>query len=144
VKVESSGAVGLDAILKTGVRQNPDIDAMATRSDHDIAVMLWNYHDDDLPAPAAVVHLTLAAIPATAHRVLLRHYRIDRDHSNAYTLWKQMGAPQDPTPEQYIQLEAAGQLQLLGSPAWLGAEKGKVDLLFALPRQAVSLVQVSW
>jgi xylan 1,4-beta-xylosidase len=144
VKVESSGAAGLDAILKSGVRQNPDVDAMATRSDHEIAVMTWNYHDDDLPAPDATVRMTLAGIPATAHRVLQRHYRIDHDHSNAYTVWKQLGSPQNPTPEQYTQLEAAGQLQLLGSPAWLRPEKGKVDLSFTLPRQAVSLVQVNW
>jgi hypothetical protein len=83
--------------------------------------------------PAAVVHLTLAAIPASAHSILLRHYRIDRDHSNAYTVWKQMGSPQNPTPEQYAQLEAAGQLQLLGSPAWLRPEKGK-ELSFTRAR----------
>ena len=144
VKVESSGAVGLDVILKSGVRQTPDVDAMATRSDHEIAVMTWNYHDDDLPAPDATVHMTLSGIPSSAHSVLLRHYRIDRDHSNAYTVWKQMGSPQDPTPEQYTKLEAAGQLQLLGSPSWVRPQKGNVDLNFALPRQAVSLVQLSW
>jgi xylan 1,4-beta-xylosidase len=144
VKVESSGAVGLDSILKASVREKPDIAAMATRSDHDIAVMTWNYHDDDMPAPNSAVRMTLAGIPATTHRVLLRHYRIDRDHSNAYTVWKQMGSPQNPSPEQYARLEAAGQLQLLESPAWLRPERGKVDLSFALPRQAISLVQVSW
>jgi xylan 1,4-beta-xylosidase len=142
VKVESSGAVGLDTILKSGVRQNPDVDAMATRSDHDISVMLWNYHDDDLPASGAMVRITLSGVPAQS--VLLRHYRIDQDHSNAYTVWKQMGSPQDTTPEQYAKLEAAGQLQLLGSPAWLRPGKGSVDLKFVLPRQAVSLLQVSW
>jgi xylan 1,4-beta-xylosidase len=144
VKVESSGAVGLDAILKSGVRQNPDVDAMATRSERDVAVMIWNYHDDDLPAPDAGVLMTMTGIPSTVDRVLLRHYRIDRDYSNAYTVWKQMGSPQNPTPEQYVKLEAAGQLELLGSPSWLRPENGKVDLLFGLPRQGVSLVQVSW
>ena len=144
VKVESSGAVGLDAILKSGVRQNPDIDAMATRSERDIAVMIWNYHDDDLPAPDAGVLMSILGIPSAVERVLLRHYRIDRDYSNAYTVWKQMGSPQNPTPEQYAKLEAAGQLELLGSPSWLRPENGKVDLLFGLPRQGVSLVQLTW
>jgi hypothetical protein len=33
---------------------------------------------------------------------------------------------------------------LLDSPRWLWSESGQVKVSFALPRQAVSLVQVSW
>lgn len=106
--------------------------------------MLWNYSDEDAEAPAAPVRLTIAGLPAGAARVEVRHYRIDRDHSNSYTVWKQMGAPQSPTPEQYARLEAAGQLQLLNSPRWVASQSGQVELSFALPRQAVSLVQVAW
>jgi xylan 1,4-beta-xylosidase len=145
VKVESSGAVGLDAILKEGVRgPRPDIDALASRSDHEISVMAWNYHDNDVPAPASPVRLQITGVPASARRVLITHYRIDRDHSNSYTVWKQMGSPQNPTPEQYAQLEAAGQLELLASPEWVSSKDGKVELSFSLPRQAVSLIQVRW
>ena len=50
------------------------------------------------------------------NKVLLQHYRIDNDHSNAYTVWKNMGSPQKPTPEQYAELKAAGQLELLILP----------------------------
>jgi xylan 1,4-beta-xylosidase len=74
----------------------------------------------------------------------MRHYRIDQDHSNAYAAWKQMGSPQNPTPEQYTRLESAGQLQLLGSPSWINNDAGKVNLNFALPRQGISLVELSW
>jgi xylan 1,4-beta-xylosidase len=144
VKVESSGAVGLDAILKEGVKGKPDIDALAARAEREVSVMAWNYHDNDAPAPDSYVRLTISGIPAAAQRVLVKHYRIDRDHGNAYTVWKEMGSPQNPTPEQYARLEAAGQLQLLTSPEWIGGKDGKVELSFALPRQAVSLIQVSW
>jgi|HubBroStandDraft_2_1064218.scaffolds.fasta_scaffold1437825_1 hypothetical protein len=48
------------------------------------------------------------------------------------------------SPEQYAHLEQAGQLELLESPKWLSNNAGKVDLEFQLPRQAVSLVQLSW
>ncbi len=48
VKVESSSHVSLDTILKEGVRGKPDVNALATRSAQEIAVMSWNYHDDDL------------------------------------------------------------------------------------------------
>jgi xylan 1,4-beta-xylosidase len=144
VRVESSGAAGLDTILKEGAHGKPDIDALASRADREVSVMTWNYHDNDVPAPDSPVRLTITGAPATAQRALVRHYRIDRDHSNAYTVWKAMGSPQNPTPEQYAQLEAAGQLALLTSPEWVVCKEGRIELNFLLPRQAVSLIQVSW
>ncbi len=131
--------------LMTGERVAVDGDALATKSAREVSVMLWNYSDDDVEAPDSPVRLTIAGLPAGAARVEVRHYRIDRDHSNAYTVWKQLGSPQTPTPEQYAQLEAAGQLQLLHHPRWVATPTtGAVELKFALPRQAVSLVQLSW
>jgi len=144
VSTTSTGQVPLDDILKAGVRQSPDIDALATRSGHEAAVMLWNYHDDDLPAPGAQVQVAISGIPAGVHRVLLQHYRIDEHRSNAYTVWKAMGSPQQPTPEQYAKLKEAGQLQLLDSPRWLDVADGKVTIATELPRQATSLMHLEW
>lgn len=144
VMAESDGAVATDAILQAGVRQRPDVDALAARSGHSLAVLLWNYHDDDLPAPGAPLDLHINGLPKDARQVLLRHYRIDQDHSNAYTVWKDMGSPQAPTAEQYAKLKAAGQLQMLESPRWVGIKDGKIELDFPLPRQAVSLLEVEW
>jgi len=126
------------------VRENPDIDAFATKDTHEAAVLLWNYHDDDLPAAGAEVQVTVSGIPAGVHRVLLQHYRIDQDHSNAYTVWKAMGSPQKPTPEQYKKLQSAGQLQLLTSPRWLVVDNGKVTIPTSMPRQATSLMHLKW
>ena len=142
--VKSSGALDLDALLKAGVKGEPDVNAVATRGDRVISVMAWNYHDDDVTGAVAPIALRVAGVPATAPRVLVRHYRIDKDHSNAYTVWQAMGSPQSPTPSQYAQLEAAGHLQSLGSPEFVAVKGGFVDLAFSLPRQAVSLIQVSW
>jgi xylan 1,4-beta-xylosidase len=144
IAVESSAGVNVDALIKNGVREASDIDAIATKSDSTVSVLMWNYHDDDVPAMDAPVRVSVTGLPASVHRVALKHYRIDRDHSNAYTAWKGMGSPQSPSPEQYTGLESAGQLQLLESPRWLWSESGQVEISFALPRQAVSLVQVSW
>ena len=72
--------------------------------------------------------------------MLLEHYRIDRDHSNAFEAWKRMGSPQQPTPEQYAALERSSDLALLGSPRWLRPEGGKLTVRLNLPRQAVSLL----
>ena len=142
VAVTSSGAVSLDSILKSGVRQDPDIDALATSAPQQASVLLWNYHDEDLAAPGSEIEVSIKGIPA--HRVLLQHYRIDNDHSNAYTVWKEMGSPQTPTPEQYAKLQAAGQLQLLDSPQWITPADGEIKLKVQLPRQGLSLLRVTW
>ena len=143
IAFSSSGAEALDDILQSGVIAEPDIDGIATRSDREVSVMVWNYHDDDVPAEGSAVHLSLAGLPATGP-VLVEHYRIDSLHSNAFTAWRQMGSPQQPTTEQYAALERAGQLQLLESPAWMTVDGGKLQLAFALPRQSVSLLTVRW
>jgi xylan 1,4-beta-xylosidase len=144
VRVESAGAVALDELLASGVRGQPHIDALAVRSSHEIATLIWNYHDDDVPAQPAAVNLTVAGIPAAAGRVLVRHYRIDGDHSNAYTAWLRMGSPEQPSAEQYARLEAAGQLELLHTPEWMSTQNGKLSVSFTLPRQAVSLIEAAW
>jgi xylan 1,4-beta-xylosidase len=144
VAASSTGKVPLQQLVSNGVRQGPDIDALATKAEHEAAVMIWNYHDDDVQAPAAEVQVMIAGIPAGVKKVLLEHYRIDETHSNAYTVWKALGSPQAPSPEQYAQLKAAGQLQLLTSPEWIDVSEGKVTISTNLPRQAVSLMHLKW
>jgi xylan 1,4-beta-xylosidase len=144
IKVTSTGALSTDEVMQTGVRGQPDVNAIATRKENEIEVVLWNYHDDDLPAPAAPIDLTVDGLPSTATRGLQEHFRIDASHSNAFAAWKKMGSPQNPSPAQYQQLENAGQLQLLSSPAWIPIERGSTHLRFALPRQGVSLLRIAW
>ena len=104
--------------------------------------MVWNYHDDHVEAPPSAVEVLMQGIPA--EQVLLHHYRIDKENSNSYQRWKEMGSPQDPTAEQVEELEKAGQLQLLTSPKWLETRDGKAVIQMQLPRQGVSLLRLSW
>ena len=126
VTVESSSGVSVDAMIQSGVRQEPDIDAIAAKSGNGVSVLLWNYHDDDVPAVDAPVRITITGLPASARRVLLKHYRIDRDHSNAYTVWKQMGSPQKPTPEQYAGLNRRDNCSCWSHRAGWGASLGRL------------------
>jgi xylan 1,4-beta-xylosidase len=131
-------------ILRDGVRAQPDISVIATRKEHELEVLIWNYHDDDLPAAASPIDLNITGLPTKTSHGLLEHFRIDSDHSNAFTVWKEMGSPQSPTTEQHERLERAGQLQLLSSPAWMPIARGSAHLQFALPRQGLSLVRITW
>jgi len=143
VEAMSTGAAGIDGILQAGARPVSDIDALATRADRQMAVLVWNYHDDDLPGDPAAVHLALSGIPERG-ALLVEHYRIDDRHSNAYTEWKAMGSPAAPSAEQQARLEAAGQLQLLTSPEWMAVKDGELTIPFSLPRHAVSLIRIQW
>jgi xylan 1,4-beta-xylosidase len=144
VQVTSSAALSTDDVVLNGVRGQPDIQAIATRGDHEIQILIWNYHDDDLPAAAAPIDLAIAGLPPDAKRALSEHFRVDAHHSNSFTAWKEMGSPQSPSPVQHQQLQDAGQLQLLGSPAWISLEKGTANLQFDLPRQGLSLIRIAW
>jgi len=144
VQTSSTSAIPLDTLIKTGVRANTDVDAFATAGERQAAVLLWNYHDADEPAPASSVSLSISGLPDNVHRVLVQHYRIDDTHSNAYTVWKQMGSPQQPTTEQYAQLQASAGLQLLTAPLWAEVANGKLQLNSSMPRQSISLVKLTW
>jgi xylan 1,4-beta-xylosidase len=140
--VESSGALPLETVRDAGVRDRPDINALASRSEHTVAVLVWNYHDDDLPASDAAVELVVDGLPSRPIDVI--HERIDAGRSNAYEAWKKMGSPQPPTPAQYRELERAGKLQAIDSTRRLRAEDGRARLAFTLPRQGVSLIRLTW
>jgi len=144
VRTESSGAVALEDMIEKGVKNAADVNAVATEREGLISVLAWHYHDDDVTAADAQIAMASRGIPAGVRRVLVRRYCVDRTHSNSYTAWKSMGSPQKPTPEQYTALERAGQLEMVGSPEWVEAKDGQIETKFALARQAVTLIQLSW
>jgi xylan 1,4-beta-xylosidase len=144
VTARSSAEASLDAILKEGVRANPDVAALASVEARKLSILVWHYHDDDVPGPDAAIDLAVTGLPATAAAAQLTHYRIDQNHSNAYAAWKRMESPQAPTREQYRQLEQAGQLAALIGPAAADMKDGQFTLAFDLPRQAISLLILEW
>jgi xylan 1,4-beta-xylosidase len=140
--VESSSAAPLETIRDNSVREQPDVYALAARTDRAIAVMVWNYHDDDLPAPAAEIDLTIEGAPDG--QATLTHLRVDQNHSNSYELWKKMGSPQKPTPAQYAQLEKGGKLQPFRAPERVRVRSGTLRIPVTLPRQGVSLLKLTY
>ena len=142
VASDSTAARPLDEVRDGSVRGAADVNALATADAHSASVLVWNYHDDDLPGPAADITLTIDGI--AAGRPMITHYRIDADHSNAYTAWKAMGSPQSPNDAQRDALTLAGRLQSLGPPEPVAVTNQRATLTFALPRQGVSLIRLVW
>ena len=144
VAVESSADPGMNAIMRDGVRGAPDVSAIASLAPKKLAIMVWHYHDDDLPGADAAVQITVSGLPVAGDGARLTHYRVDETHSNAYAEWKRMGSPIAPTRPQYIRLEAAGQLERIDGPASVRVAEHQATINFALPRQGVSLIVIEW
>lgn len=143
VKVSGNQAYTTKMVVDSSVRKaSADINALVSTDKKTAAVMLWNYHDDDLKANDSPVELTIKAIPSK--KVKVSEYRIDAEHSNSYEVWKKMGSPQQPTAEQIATLEKAGQLALFTPSTEQKVSNGTLTLNFNLPRQAVSLIKLTW
>jgi len=142
---DSDAAVSLDDIIRRGVRERPDVAALASLDTNKLCVMVWHYHDDDEPGPDAAVYLELTGLPSSVSEAKLTHFRVDASHSNAYDEWLRMGSPIAPNERQYRQLEDASRLTTLAeTPAALRIDHGVTSVNLTLPRQGVSLVVVEW
>ncbi len=140
VGVESDGAIPLEDILKSGIRAKPDVSALASLDGTRLCVLAWHYHDDDIAGPDAEIELRVAGLPFENRAVRLTHFRIDAAHSNSFEVWKRLGSPASPTPEQFAELERAGHLESLAPSQNLEVAEGTATVRFSLPRQAVSLL----
>lgn len=119
-----------------------DLNALASKDKKTITVLVWNYHDVDIQNAGSPVELKIKGIPS--EQATITHYRIDSGHSNSYEVWKTMGSPQDPTAGQIASLEEAGRLEMLNVPENIKISNNEALLKMQLPRQAVSLIKLTW
>ena len=140
IAVTSTSAADVQTIRDQGVRAEPDVYALATRSDRAMEILVWNYHDDDVAAAPANVTMTIDGL--SPGRPTITQYRVDDRHSNSYEAWKAMGSPQSLTAVQRSALEKAGQLESIGSPARQSIDKGRLSIDVSLPRQGVALFTI--
>jgi len=142
VAVTSTSTAGVESVRDEGVRGRGEVYALASRSERAMEVLVWNYHDDDLPAAPADITVTIDGMAAGTPMVT--QYRVDDRHSNSYEAWKQMGSPQSPTAAQRAALEEAGQLQTIGAAARQRVSNRRLTLNLSLPRQGVALFTITY
>ena len=138
VAVESDAGVPLAEMMRNGVRQKADVAALASVEGKRVCVMVWHYHDDDMPGADAEVKVDVAGLAGESVRVT--EFRIDEGHSNSFAAWKKMGSPQKPSAEQYAELERAGKLAQAGEVKVVKVDGDKVTVNVGLARQAVVLL----
>ncbi len=142
VDVQAGNMYPLQKILDSSVRRQTDIGAIASKNNKSVAVMVFNYHDEDSLDECAKFPVIVKGL--TAKKVKLSHYRIDQEHSNSYEVWKKMGSPQSPTNGQIKTLEKTGQLHMLNKPETKQVINGVLLIEINLPRQGVSLLKLDW
>jgi xylan 1,4-beta-xylosidase len=140
IATESSAALPLASLLEHGVTSASDVNAVATRNNDEIDILMWNYRDADLPAPPAVIHLTVDGLHGRT--VLAAEFRMDAIHSNAYRVWQQMGSPAHPAADQVVQLEKAGALEQSVPDHAIPVNAGLAGIDLEIPRQGVVLVRL--
>jgi len=140
--VESNRMYPLQIVLDSSIRKNPEIGALASRDKKEMAIMVWNYHDEDKVGEPEPIVINVSNIPAKQIRLI--QYRIDDEHSNSYEVWRKMGSPQGPTPRQIAELEKAGHLQTIPHSGKIKVASGNATINISLPRQGVALLKMAW
>jgi xylan 1,4-beta-xylosidase len=141
--VASSGARPLADVLANGVRQAPDVDALATFDGQRVQILVWNYHDDLVDVAPASVTVKVTLPPALGSRVALTHTRVDAAHGDAYTVWLSQGSPAAPSAAELAALQQAMVPAVLEQARVVEAAGGAVTLAFELPRFGLSLLTLA-
>ncbi|MCC7352410.1 MAG: glycoside hydrolase [Anaerolineae bacterium] len=136
----------LDEIgFQPGQLSDAEVDGLAAiaRDGETVTLLLWHHVDDQYAAaPPADVNVTLRHLPFDASKTRVRHWRVDATHSNAYTVWREMGRPQDPTQAQLALLKSRQGLEE-GELVDASVADGALHLRLALSLHALSLVEIS-
>jgi xylan 1,4-beta-xylosidase len=140
VATESSGALPVEDVIAHSVTEMPDVNAVATRNGIEIDVLVWNYHDADVAAPAAEIEIDMDGLKS--RKAVASEFRMDEAHSNGYRAWQRMGSPAHSTAEQVVELQKAAGLEETVTNHAVAVEGGKASVKLTLPRQGVTLVRL--
>jgi xylan 1,4-beta-xylosidase len=140
--LSSSGARPLNDILDNGVRAQPEIDGMAALDGATIRVLLWNYHDDLVPAAPTPVRLAVQLPASFGSSARISHLRVDEAHGDAYSVWLARGMPARPSAADIAALQQAMGPSLLTPDETVTVADGSVVIDLALPRFALSLLTI--
>jgi xylan 1,4-beta-xylosidase len=143
IESSSSGMLPTEAILTDSVRGDPDVGVVATRTDNGtLRILLWNYHDvADAFEEATPVKLQINGLAANHDLAAATLTRVDEHNANAFTIWRNLGEPQEIPPEQVAMLHDSASLkpELLAPSSKLSTA---AEFELKLLRQSVALVEI--
>ncbi len=124
-------------------KPNKHLSAFATADDKRITIIMTNFQNDKINngGPSYPIGLDIETPWEENTEVTLRHWRIDETHSNAYTAFKKIGSPQNPTVEEIAKVKSAMQLEELHKPKTMQS-KDLGNINFELSCNAVSFIEI--
>lgn len=136
----SSGARALASLLEDGVREEPEVDALAALDQGRLRVLVFHYHDDLVEAEPAAVRVQVSLPQSFGDSVTLSEKRVDNTYGNAFSTWKAQGSPATPSTDQLDALHAAANTIDVGSARTVKVEDGMATFELELPRFGLALL----
>jgi len=122
---------------------NKDVSAFATKGDKRITIIITNYQNDKIhnDGRAYPVKVNVESQWDSEDFVTLKHWRIDKNHSNSYTTFKKIGSPKLPNPFDIDAVKEKMNLEMIESPGQKTmGELG--DIEFYLPCNGISMIEL--
>lgn len=144
-KVELTTSRDLDPMAfedLNGTKEGAEIDGWATMDGGDkMQVLLYCHHDDWDRKETFDIDLALENLPISG-KVLVKHYRIDDQHSNAYAEWERQGRPNYPNEGQKAAIASRSGLEFCEAPETVLVHEGRLEKRFTLPTHGISLLTI--
>jgi len=104
-----------------------------------VTVAVWRHTDDQYQRDTDSTSVEVRVAGLADGDWTVSHARIDAHHSNAHTVWSELGRPQDPTPEQLAEITARQGLEEFEPARTETVAGGLLTLGTQLPLPSVSL-----
>lgn len=134
-----------ERVAITGTSFGDPIHGIATKNGNEsIEIILYQFDDDDYDNTKQrnyQVEVTVKNISFSTG--YLRLFKVDESHSNAYTLWKQMGRPEEPSPDQLLALKSQDDLQLVEPISQIQISNGVYKQRLEIQNNSVALIVIT-
>jgi len=134
---------GSDPKIKAECEPEPEVSGMASISDdRSMQIMVYSHHDDWDVEKEFDIQIEIGNVQK-GDSFKVKHYRIDKNHSNAYTEWLRQGSPDYPSKQAYEQIKSNDDLELFEPEKIMTVTDGRIKLDFELPSHAISLIELT-
>lgn len=113
----------------------------AINDEGNIQILLFSHHDDVDRQQNFDVNIEINNLPFTGN-IIVKQYRIDSEHSNAYAEWVKQGKPKYPDEKEYAKIKAKDGLEQVGMSEKQTITEGRLKLQCSMPAHAVSLIEI--
>jgi xylan 1,4-beta-xylosidase len=142
ITASSDAAWAVTALDRSAAGGIPEeVDVLASRGPRGtVTVLVYRHVDDQYHVDRATARVSVDVTGLVSACYRLEHLRIDADHSNAHTVWRSLGSPQDPTDVELAAITARQGLEAYEPDREVHPVDGELHLVVHLPLPSVSIL----